>query len=196
MSNLSGCSVSTFRLEAMKLVNQGEEKTKSQIPAQVWVGTKRPRSEKIDPIRPHKKAPGKKPAGGLWTSNLTERTDDGVLSPWISKMKRDSWSLREDPKAWILYPKEDLNILTITSKEQLKSWYAKKFDLLGRVKYRIKWNEIFQQYDAFRVTSDAYHEDDLWLSGEENIPTWAVPSTLWDGWHFEAIEYIGPVEYK
>lgn len=56
--------------------------------------------------------------------------------------------------------------------------------------------DILPEHDAFHVTFEAFYDDLLYSMTEPKLSTWHIPSTIWNGWHFEAIEYIRPISPK
>lgn len=187
----------------------------SEVEPQVWVGAEEPTPEKVDPIKNSEDAAPKKPKGGLWTSTL-KREDGEVSSAWIEWMKGEKYSTCQDPKAWILYPKEDLSVYTINDVQDAAGIMKPDPRYRGMTieEYTIDWAHVFgiEEYDAIHLTDEGQwrtrfpnkgwideNGDRVWEKKttdyrKYSLYGWDCECFLWEGWNFTEVEYAGPVE--
>lgn len=179
--------------------------TKYKIPPQLFINNGKPDKSKIDPIQNEFFIP--KAKGGLWTSSFIGPHG----SDWVQ------WCLSEQCfippsgtwESWLLYPIQDLNILTIDTYDDLKN--AQKqypLDFLSTEMQQMKIEDqkrfirIFQPLDFERLQLH-YHGIHLTKEGQwktrythPSLYGWDCETYFWFNWYFERIKPLGMRRFK
>lgn len=176
---------------------------------QLFVSLEEPRGELFSQVI-NRQTFFNKPLGGLWTSTYL-----GVEygSNWVQ------WCLANDyqkndgkEKSWIIYPKENVNIITINSWDDLTNLMLdcrintvgssiSSSSIRGHFNAHpdfshfdcLDYEKLATMYDGIRLTERGQRETRF---GTPNLYTWDCESTLWLHWSFDQVEYLGEIEYK
>lgn len=164
---------------------------------QVWVSNEEPKPEEVDPIKNSEDGPMKKPKGGLWTSTLRTTEGDEVSSGWIEWMKSERWCNVKDPQAWVLEPKNDVDIYVIDSVADAREIMIpdERYRGYSIEEYRIDWAEVFgiREYDGIRLTRKGQIETRFPDDRRFSLYGWDCECILWEGWQFTDVEYAGEI---
>lgn len=213
MRNESSVSIPPISVRCVRAVSVGHAHDRI-MDTQVWVGSEEPTADRVDPIKNSDDGPPKKPKGGLWTSTLKTTEGDEVSSGWIEWMKAEGWCNVKEPQAWVLEPKDDVDVYVIDSVEDAIDIMVpdERYRSMSLQEYRIDWAEVFgiRDYDAIRLTekgqwetrfpNKCYHENGerKWGKHSDNLRGyslygWDCECVLWEGWQFTDVEYAGEV---
>lgn len=163
---------------------------------QLFVGSKEPKQELMNPIQNHHV----KANGGIWTSTFIN-PEEG--SAWIKWCIANDFNVPDAWTGWLLYPKQDANLLVIDSLEDMHFAFDKYgYYLVEGSKYQqIDYTKMQQDYDGIHMT-----EQGEWLTRhgfdfrsptpfDPNAPLrsfygYDIESTHWFTWCFEKVEPV------
>lgn len=165
--------------------------TEAGVKTQMYVSETPPSQAEYEPVE-NKDDGVHKPRGGLWSSTLRDGT-----SGWLDWVLAESFYTR-DEVVWLLYPEDDVDVLTIDSEADLHAAldeYQRQDDratiaLQSQTFAPLDFEAMAEDYDAIRLTEEGQWDTRFSKPG---LYGWDSECYLWFRWAFEDISEHRPI---